>query len=239
MDQSLHHLHFAQNRLGYNLPNGARILDFGCGNGISTKALAELNYDVRGVDIADHWNTFNSVPPDIRARLLVIPRDPKPLPFPSRYFDFCFSDQVFEHLFDYEWAFTEIARVLKPGALSCHRFPGPNRLTEGHIQLPIPLLCYSRLYLSVFALAGRRRSDQEHFSWRQTVDHNEELMRANNYPSKRRLYAIARGCDVNIEFRDAEEFSFRRRDVPRVVQAVIRPLLNRYMIIRAAESLAT
>ena len=59
MDQSLHHLHFAQNRLGYNLPNGARILDFGCGSGISTKALAELNYDVRGVDIADHWNTFN------------------------------------------------------------------------------------------------------------------------------------------------------------------------------------
>ena len=27
--------------------------------GFSAKALAELNYDVRGVDIADHWNTFN------------------------------------------------------------------------------------------------------------------------------------------------------------------------------------
>jgi cyclopropane fatty-acyl-phospholipid synthase-like methyltransferase len=33
MDQSLHHLRFATERLDAPIPPGARILDFGCGQG--------------------------------------------------------------------------------------------------------------------------------------------------------------------------------------------------------------
>lgn len=226
----MHHLRFATERLGYELPAGARILDFGCGKGTSVEALVQLGYDAHGIDVADHWNAFDAVPVDVRRRLTAIPGDQTPLPFPDGTFDFCFSDQVFEHLFDYEWAFSGIARVLKPGAISCHRFPGPNRLTEGHVRLPVPMLCYSRAYLAAFALAGRRNPGQEAFSWKQTVEHNEWLMTHNNYPSKRKLRAIANAVGVRVRFFEADEFAFRRNDMSPLVRALMRPFMNRYMV---------
>ena len=47
------------------------------------------------------------------------------LPFTDATFDFCFSDQVFEHIFDYRTTMSEIARVLKPGAISITASPAP------------------------------------------------------------------------------------------------------------------
>jgi len=43
------------------------------------------------------------------------------LDFPSNYFDFCISDQVFEHIEGNPFqAFSETARVIKPGGFVCH-----------------------------------------------------------------------------------------------------------------------
>ena len=62
---------------------------------------------------------------------------------------------VFEHVFDYRTTMSEIVRVLKPGALSVHHFPGPNYYKEGHIGLPFPPLCYNRAYLTMWAWIAR------------------------------------------------------------------------------------
>src|SRR5262245_14897869 len=77
------------------------------------------------------------------------------------------ATKVFEHIFDYGTTMSEIARVLKPGAISIHSFPGPNNLMEGHVGLPFPWLCYSRAYLTLCAwLRVLRGIDTD---WRQRV----------------------------------------------------------------------
>lgn len=247
MDQALHHIRFATERLGAMLPPGARILDFGCGQGRSVYALTKLGYDARGVDVADHWNTFDSVPSDIKERLFLIPHNPCRLPFPDHHFDFCFSDQVFEHVFDYVDTFRELGRIVKPGAISCHRFPGPNRVMESHVGLPFPLLCYSRTYLAMWALCGWRGRDQDGLPWRETVAHNAALMRLNSYPTKRRLRTHAETAGVQIEFLEREEFTFRNPSrfartlslhlgLGSFALAAAAPFMSRYMVARSGPS---
>jgi SAM-dependent methyltransferase len=241
------HLRFVSDRLGYIIKPGASILDFGCGHGRAVKALLDCGYDAYGVDISNHWNVFAPELNSISERLLMLACPDYRLPFPDHTFDFCFSDQVFEHIVDYATAFSEIVRVLKPGAISAHRFPGPNRLMEGHVELPFPWLCYSHSYLLMWALIGGRRRGQENFSWRQTVEQNTYLMRHNNYPTKKKLRAIAEQNGVTIQFFEKEEFCFRgggryqpvldfanRIGLRSAALSVLGPLLSRYMVLRSA-----
>jgi len=80
---------------------------------------------------------------------------------------------------------------------------------EDHVGLPIPWLCYNRIYLTLWALAGKRTNSQTNFNWRETVDHNLFLMKDNNYPTKACLRSIADASGVRIGFYEKEEFGFR------------------------------
>jgi hypothetical protein len=57
-----------------------------------------------------------------------------------------------------------------------HRFPGPNMLTEGHRFVPFPVLCYPKVYLTMWAILGRRSPDQRALAWGQTLPSNVEFM---------------------------------------------------------------
>lgn len=207
---------FARARLGATIPSGAAILDFGCGAGLQVQGLLEQGFDAWGADIYDAWNRPGHepgsapLPAFARARLRLIAQGDLELPFPDRTFDFCVSEQVMEHVFDYETVFSEILRVLKPGALSLHRFPGPNYPFEGHVGLPLPWLCRSRVYLAACALAGLRAPDQRGLGWRATLARNVALMRLNNYPSKAYLRRAAARAGADIAFVEREEFAFRQ-----------------------------
>src|SRR5688572_2244338 len=118
-------------RLGYSVPDGARVLDFGCGAGDSVSILLSRGYDAYGVDTLELWGRdFDKLwekrdlptGPHL-SRLYVVNGNAYRLPFPAGSFDFAFSDQVFEHVFNYEQVFRELARVLKPNAISVHEFP--------------------------------------------------------------------------------------------------------------------
>ena len=56
-----------------------------------------------------------------------------------------------------------------------HRFPGPNMLTEGHLFVPFPVLCYPKAYLTMWAILGRRSPDQRALAWGQTLPSNVEF----------------------------------------------------------------
>src|SRR5258708_13343587 len=102
---------------------------------------------------------------------------------------------------------SEIVRVLKPGAISVHHFPGPNNFMEGHVGLPIPWLCFSRSYLTLCAwIAFLPRTETD---WRHRLRSNIEIMRFNNYPTKAKLRKIARAPGVEIKFVAPDEFMFR------------------------------
>jgi SAM-dependent methyltransferase len=122
------HLRFLE-WLGKPLQPGARVLDFGCGIGQAVEILLDMGYDVHGVDIVDWWRRDDywdkSYVPQARVteRLQRMDEANYRIPFPDGHFEFCFSDQVMEHVRDHASVFGEIARVLKPDAISVHRFP--------------------------------------------------------------------------------------------------------------------
>ena|SRR2546421_9031483 len=209
------HLRFATARLGLRLPPGAKILDFGCGIGSSVRILLAQGYDAYGVDVLEYWDRafdkywhIEDKPlAEIAARLKRVDPANYRLPFADSMFDFCFSDQVFEHVFDYKTTMSEIVRVLKPGALSLHNFPGLNYIMEGHVGLPFPWLCYSRSYLTLCAwLAWLSGSAPD---WRERARSYTEIMRFNNYPTKVQLRRIARAAGAQIDFAEVDEFLFR------------------------------
>ncbi len=94
----------------FAFPTEARILDYGCGDGINTRLLARLGY--RRV-----------VSMDYSLRLLRAGRPPCPvvgdgtrMPFADGAFDAVLVDGVLHHL-DAQAAIAEIARVLRPGGV--------------------------------------------------------------------------------------------------------------------------
>jgi len=211
-------LHFEFLRqFGSPVPGGAKVLDFGCGIGDTVAVLLHLGYDAYGIDVTEFWGRDigrwwlkqDPPPPEIRKRLFCVGTDPYRLPFADATFDFCFSDEVFEHVANPATCFAEIARVLKPGALSLHRFPGPNSLVEGHIMFPLAGLCHWNPWIALCAQLGFRPLHGKGWSARETMGHCKTWMAEVFYPSKRRLRRYARDANVKIEFLERRDFVMR------------------------------
>lgn len=102
------------------------ILDFGCGWGGETLWLAGRVRSAVGVDVdrtsIDQANQALAASKIPNCRFAWSP-DGR-LPFPDGSFDAVFSTDTFEHVMDLDLAFSEIARVLRPGGSLLTRF-GP------------------------------------------------------------------------------------------------------------------
>lgn len=111
--------------LGVTLPH-SRALDFGCGVGRLTQALAGHFDAVVGLDIAPSLvhlaNQYNSSPD--RCRYVLNDRDDLGL-FPDGEFDFVFSTIVLQHMHPRyaERYIAEFLRVLRPGGLAVFQVP--------------------------------------------------------------------------------------------------------------------
>src|SRR5436190_21919327 len=122
-------------RYGYELPHGSRVLDFGSGAGGLVEAYSAAGMDSYGCDIEIDRESD---------RQRIIEADPYRIPYPDDWFDLVVSNQVFEHVQNPEEAFAEITRVLKPGGLSLHMFPGRYRIKEGHTYVPFASILRAR-----------------------------------------------------------------------------------------------
>ena len=106
---------FGQNRRfdlirRYAHPEGARILDVGCGLGLYVRQFRTLSDDVWGTDIdTDKVAEASQTLPNIR----VAPAEA--LPFPDSTFDVLLLHEVLEHVDDDRRAVAEAHRVLRPG----------------------------------------------------------------------------------------------------------------------------
>jgi SAM-dependent methyltransferase len=240
--------------LGYTPEPSHKILDFGCGIGHSVGNLVNSRgLDAYGVDVYEFWGSENeyyfeqSEPPepDIAERLHKLHAPAYDIPFPDDHFDFVFSSQVFEHILDRRPAFSEIRRVLKPGGLSVNIFPGPWNPREPHIGLPLIPLCYSRWYLTLWALLGYRTKRQKKLNWRETVSANLDTMQYCHYPRQNDLVADATEAGVSIYFAQADWLDqasnlpgrllrlAKRLGVGRIATRVLGGMAQRMMIIRS------
>lgn len=112
----------------YGLPGGHhRALDFGCGVGRLTRALAMRFIDCCGVDISEEMirqaRELNSSVPNCS---FIVSADSNLRVFPSRTFDCVLSILVLQHLPRRDWIYSAIAeflRVLNDGGLLVFQLP--------------------------------------------------------------------------------------------------------------------
>jgi ubiquinone/menaquinone biosynthesis C-methylase UbiE len=92
------------------------VLDLGCGTGVLTTALAELGYDVTGVDISQAM--LDKIKPLSEAgRITLRQGDVYALPFDDRSFEGIATRWVIPHFRDWPSILKEAARVLRPGGV--------------------------------------------------------------------------------------------------------------------------
>jgi SAM-dependent methyltransferase len=132
-----------------HMPAGARVLDWGCGNGHFSFFLARTGASVTSYSFEPEPAVFSLLTPEERGRITFVrgsSADPHSLPFADRSFDCVFSIGVLEHV--RETGGTEIAsmreirRVLRPGGrFVCYHLPNRysyiealNRLVHGPLD---------------------------------------------------------------------------------------------------------
>ncbi len=116
---------------GLQLPAGARVLEAGCGAGLTTAALAERGYRVEAVDCAKAMldivrQTVGRAPGAHRVNLGLA--DIQRLPFADRTFDLVLAIGVLPWLDSPGPAIQEVARVVKPGGHVIANVDNPLRL---------------------------------------------------------------------------------------------------------------
>lgn len=169
--------------LGFTLKPDATVLDLGCGNGAIVKAYRALGYEAFGSDFAFKKG------PDVESLhsngLIRRIEEPYRLPFPDDSFDLVVSDEVFEHVQNYDETLSEIRRVLKPDGISLHFFPSCYTPIEPHVSVPLATIIQGRWWLGIWALLGVRTRRQKGMSVREVTDANHVyLTRHTNYLSR-------------------------------------------------------
>jgi protein-L-isoaspartate(D-aspartate) O-methyltransferase len=102
----------------YNLKNGNRILDIGCGKGFLLYEIRRLKYDmkIQGVDISEYAQKHSKLD-----RIDHWVNDCRNLPFKDKVFDFTYSINVFHNLCyaDLKKAIREMVRVSNGNSYIC------------------------------------------------------------------------------------------------------------------------
>lgn len=148
MDQhSLQRCMSVLKRLGHEPSRSASMLDFGCGAGGAIYTFLDNGFtNVIGFDVRDYLKL--RAPTD--SHYFRIGWQDGKLPIESDSLDFVFSEEVFEHVHDQVPAWRELHRVMKPGAIAIHSFPGSHCLIEPHNYVPfggvIPHYWWYRLW---------------------------------------------------------------------------------------------
>jgi SAM-dependent methyltransferase len=196
---------------GHSLPQGARVLDFGCGEGASVRALRSLGFDALGCDVV----LRDTVAAKELARsglIHAIQMHPYRLPYDDGIFDAVFSDQVFEHVRNYPETIDELCRVMKPGGISLHIFPSRWRIIEPHVFVPFGTWCRNRMWLSLWAIFGIRNEFQTNKSIRKVVDENSRYLAENtNYLPRRIVIMHFKRIFRDASFREDLFLKYSRR----------------------------
>ncbi len=116
-----------------------RVMDFGCGRGGLVGQLRVAGADAYGVDIDErfiHSGRILSRMWEGDCPILSLMEVGGRTLFKDGFFDAVITDQVLEHVADLDALAGEISRILRPGGMVFHRFPGRRLLMEPHYHLP-------------------------------------------------------------------------------------------------------
>jgi len=114
---------------------GARVLDYGCGDGTLARMLQNAGFDAYGCDVRWPGASYGWDEASAGAKLQYFESGGR-LPFEDDFFDVVVSDQVFEHVEPLHASVAEIERVTRPDGVMYHHFPTAEVWREGHIGIP-------------------------------------------------------------------------------------------------------
>jgi ubiquinone/menaquinone biosynthesis C-methylase UbiE len=167
-------------------PDGARVLEIGCGPGHLSIRLARHGFEVTGVDLDPAMITRARANADRpgngdQRRPLFLVGDVASLAFPDGSFDLIVSTLSMHHWADPTAGLAEIGRVLRPGgrALIWDFRPGvrPHPFAPRHAHLPDPLQHTRNAPLWVM------NATPWPWPWRFNLTQRLELVRADGSPS--------------------------------------------------------
>jgi SAM-dependent methyltransferase len=167
-------------------PDGARVLEVGCGPGHLSTRMAHHGFDVTGLDldpamIARARANADRLGDGDQRRPSFLVGDVAALAFPDRSFDLVVSTLSMHHWADPTAGLAEIGRVLRPGAraLVWDFRPGvrPHPFGPRHAHLPDPVDHTRGSRLRVV------KATPWPWPWRFQLTQRIELVRANRSPS--------------------------------------------------------
>jgi SAM-dependent methyltransferase len=175
-----HQLAIIRDRGHYLLP-GATILDFGCGAGEGVIAMREAGFDAYGCDVKLHDDEKNRAMRE-QGLLRQITMSPYRVPFADQHFDVLISNEVFEHVQNYDATIRETHRLLKPGGIALHLFPARWIPVEPHVKVPLASFFRPKWWLYLWALLGRRNPHQKNMTAHEVAMNNYDYLRTcTNY----------------------------------------------------------
>ena len=134
-----------------------------------------MGFDAYGCDF--HFKPGREVENLVESgRLASIGTRPYHLPYPDSHFDLLLTNQVMEHVSDYEATLEEIHRVLKSQRYCLHIFPARLMPIEPHIHVPLATFVRSWLWLALWARLGVRKDNQRGLTWREVADRNQKYL---------------------------------------------------------------
>ena len=181
---------------------GTRLLDLGCGAGEMVSRLRQLGFDAWGCDSREFITRFKG-----GEHLLDITPSPYRLPAEDNSFDVVISSSVLEHAQNKEEVFREIHRILKPGGVTMHLFPGKYYLpAEPHIYVPLVSWFWPHVpkwWLALWSIAGIRNEFQQGYGWREALAENVRYCKAGlSYWPHRRYKRTVKAIFGNTHFPD-------------------------------------
>jgi len=109
--------------LGKKPDKSIRVLDFGCGNGVASYALARLGYSVVGVDSSlgeiAGLNAAKKIKGLDGVHFELVHSTGEKIDFPENSFDIVWIREVLHHIKNISDFLMEIKRILKPGGILC------------------------------------------------------------------------------------------------------------------------
>lgn len=141
--------------------SNSKVLDHGCGIGLSLYYLADYYKDIEGIDVDPEYikiakKQFKKLNCKASLRLY----DGKKLPYPDNTFDLVISMEVWEHAPDPEGMLREIKRVLNPDGIL--HITTANKLWPIEPHYHLPFLSYLPYSIADFYVKVTKRAPYYH-----------------------------------------------------------------------------